>query len=277
MHAVFILSRLRYRHVIELIGRYAELGLGFVDASIVTAAERLGVTTIATLNRRDWERMGHDGDMSEMRVGAHVHGVDGDLGRVEALVIDPVALAVTHLVVGHGVTNRVLVPVAAITEASPEVVTVDLSEADYDRLEPFDVQAEDPVTGGSEDPPLGLDVGSYFLSPFSSPLDGMAEADREAIPDGEVTIRRGDEVWSNDRTKVGHIDEFLVHPHDGLLTHLVLREGHVLHHQDVVVPIHGSQFAEGEVTLGLSFAELEALEHIPVRRHGHVHGEDVTR
>lgn len=38
----------------ELIGTYAELGLGLVDASIVAVAERLGVTSVATLNRRDF-------------------------------------------------------------------------------------------------------------------------------------------------------------------------------------------------------------------------------
>ncbi|MGK2886694.1 MAG: type II toxin-antitoxin system VapC family toxin [Rhodococcus sp. (in: high G+C Gram-positive bacteria)] len=43
-----------YQHVIGLIERYADLSLGFVDASLVTVAERLNVTTIATLNRRDF-------------------------------------------------------------------------------------------------------------------------------------------------------------------------------------------------------------------------------
>jgi uncharacterized protein len=43
-----------YRRTIELIGAYADLGLGFVDASIVAIAERRGVTEIATLNRRDF-------------------------------------------------------------------------------------------------------------------------------------------------------------------------------------------------------------------------------
>lgn len=43
-----------YLRVLALIRRYADLGLGFVDASIVAVAERLQVTTIATLNRRDF-------------------------------------------------------------------------------------------------------------------------------------------------------------------------------------------------------------------------------
>jgi len=37
-----------------LVEAYADLGLGLVDASIVAIAERLGVTTIATLNQRDF-------------------------------------------------------------------------------------------------------------------------------------------------------------------------------------------------------------------------------
>lgn len=38
--------------VAELVARYADLPLGTVDASVVTAAERLGAVEIATLDRR---------------------------------------------------------------------------------------------------------------------------------------------------------------------------------------------------------------------------------
>lgn len=43
-----------YRRCVELIETYADMGLGLVDASVVTVAERLALTTIATLNRRDF-------------------------------------------------------------------------------------------------------------------------------------------------------------------------------------------------------------------------------
>ncbi|HET9242427.1 MAG TPA: PIN domain-containing protein [Gaiella sp.] len=36
----------------ELVEQYADLGLGIVDASVVAACERLGVTTLATLDHR---------------------------------------------------------------------------------------------------------------------------------------------------------------------------------------------------------------------------------
>lgn len=38
----------------ELVARYADLPLGAVDASVVAAAERLGVTAIATTDRRNF-------------------------------------------------------------------------------------------------------------------------------------------------------------------------------------------------------------------------------
>ena len=43
-----------YQRCIELIERYADLGLGYTDASVIAAAERLGITTLATLNHRDF-------------------------------------------------------------------------------------------------------------------------------------------------------------------------------------------------------------------------------
>ena len=43
-----------YLRCVELIETYADLGLGLVDASVVTIAERLSIATIATLNHRDF-------------------------------------------------------------------------------------------------------------------------------------------------------------------------------------------------------------------------------
>lgn len=48
------LTQADYQRCIELITAYADLGLGVVDASLVTIAERLQVTTLATLNTRDF-------------------------------------------------------------------------------------------------------------------------------------------------------------------------------------------------------------------------------
>ena len=51
---VIDLSLADYLRCVELIETYADLGLGLVDASVVTIAERLSIATIATLNHRDF-------------------------------------------------------------------------------------------------------------------------------------------------------------------------------------------------------------------------------
>lgn len=38
----------------ELVEAYSDLGLGLVDASVITVAEHLGIGTIATVNHRDF-------------------------------------------------------------------------------------------------------------------------------------------------------------------------------------------------------------------------------
>lgn len=43
-----------WRRAHELVKTYADLGLGLVDASVVAVAERLGISTVATLNHRDF-------------------------------------------------------------------------------------------------------------------------------------------------------------------------------------------------------------------------------
>jgi predicted nucleic acid-binding protein len=43
-----------YSRCVQLIETYAEMGLGLVDASMVTIAERFRIDTITALNRRDF-------------------------------------------------------------------------------------------------------------------------------------------------------------------------------------------------------------------------------
>lgn len=48
------LDQADWERAAELVETYADMGLGLVDASIIAVAERLAVTTLATLNRRDF-------------------------------------------------------------------------------------------------------------------------------------------------------------------------------------------------------------------------------
>ena len=48
------LTRQDWQRVAELVESYADLDLGTVDAAVIAVAERLNVTTLATINPRDF-------------------------------------------------------------------------------------------------------------------------------------------------------------------------------------------------------------------------------
>jgi sporulation protein YlmC with PRC-barrel domain len=95
---------------------------------------------------------------------------------------------------------------------------------------------------------------------------GMLAIPHEHIPPGEVEIRRGDDVEAADG-HVGRVDEFLVNPSNGGITHLVMREGHLWGTKDVTIPVAQIlRIADGVVHLKLTRADVEALPSVPVRR-----------
>jgi len=212
--------------------------------------------------------------MGELRVGATVRGRDSDLGQLDAVIIDPTTRAITHLVVTHDrLGPRLLVAESAVVQADADVVVVDLDDDGLDACERFDAPNYNIPGEDFDHAEVAFDPDALFLEPYATPMDGWVLTSHERVPKGEVAIRRGSEVFTSDGTKVGHVDEFLVDPDDGHITHVVLREGRI-RHVDVVVPVGAATGIEDDrVVLDLDLTAVDALDKIPVRRHGHVHGE----
>jgi len=212
--------------------------------------------------------------MGELRVGATVRGRDSDLGQLDAVIIDPTTRAITHLVVTHDrLGPRLLVAESAVVQADADVVVVDLDDDGLDACERFDAPNYNIPGEDFDHADVAFDPDALFLEPYATPMDGWVLTSHERVPKGEVAIRRGSEVFTSDGTKVGHVDEFLVDPGDGHITHVVLREGRI-RHVDVVVPVGAATGIEDDrVVLDLDLTAVDALDKIPVRRHGHVHGD----
>jgi sporulation protein YlmC with PRC-barrel domain len=207
------------------------------------------------------------------RAGANVVGTSGELGTLEAVIIDPTAQVVTDLVVAHDrLGPRALVPLRAVTGSTAEDVTLDLDAAGLAACPAFDISAVNQPGSDFTPDDYFMDPGVYYLEPFATPMDSWPLGSHERIPKGECSIRRGDEVETSDGTKAGHVDEFLVDPADGHITHVVLRQGHLLgHHDDCVIPVaHATEISEGKIRLDIDISQVAALDHIPVKRHGHV-------
>src|SRR5690606_5746338 len=108
----------------------------------------------------------------ELRAGARVRGTGGELGIVDALVIDPTARAVTHVVVGRDrLGRRRLVTVDHVLAATPDAVELDLDGAGLEACPPFDEPDFNEPEAGYGAATLGYEPGALFLEPFASPVE----------------------------------------------------------------------------------------------------------
>lgn len=106
----------------------------------------------------------------------------------------------------------------------------------------------------------------YLIWPYSI-YDGMPiQLEHEHVPAGEVVIHRGASVKATDG-RVGKVDEFLIDPKNDIITHLVLREGHLWGKKDVTIPVSEiDRITDDAVYLKLGKKVIAALPAVPVRR-----------
>jgi hypothetical protein len=85
----------------------------------------------------------------------------------------------------------------------------------------------------------------------------------EAIPTGEVTIRRGDPVRATDG-EVGKVAGLVIGTPTGDVTHVLLEEGHLRGKKDVAIPIKSVTRIAGVVHVALTKHELGDLPAIDI-------------
>jgi sporulation protein YlmC with PRC-barrel domain len=113
-------------------------------------------------------------------------------------------------------------------------------------------------------------MGSYYYLPYVTPgMTMQVPVETKQIPPGEMTVRRGTRVQATDGY-VGHVDEFVVNPVNGHITHLVMREGHLLGQKDVIIPVSAmkaiGKTSEDTVVLNIDKHQIESLPTFPVNR-----------
>ncbi|MEA3218510.1 MAG: hypothetical protein QOJ19_4666 [Acidimicrobiia bacterium] len=207
--------------------------------------------------------------MFTFKIGARVEAKDRWLGYLVALIADPVAGRVTHIVVDdQGVPDSGrLVPVEKVLEAVDDHIRLDLNAAQFFHLEPFVqpqyLRGDDYRLPGRDDE--DNPVEQLFLVPVTVPAKGWSFLFEEKVPPGEVAIRRGAEVLDANGKKLGTVDELLVDPSDGRITHLVLRRGHIFGSRTITIPMSAIVEARRDrVRLRLTGDEVGCLQDVPV-------------
>jgi sporulation protein YlmC with PRC-barrel domain len=111
-------------------------------------------------------------------------------------------------------------------------------------------------------------AGAYFYMPYvTSDRTVYESVDQKQIPPGELAVSRGTRVEAKDGY-VGHVDEFVVNPKSGHITHLVMREGHLWGKKVVIIPVSLiDDTRKDTVYLKLDKLQIEVLPTFPVHRH----------
>lgn len=211
----------------------------------------------------------------QIPLNAQVECTDGVCGRSAFVLVDPVVDQVANLVVKEDSSpnTEYIVPVKFVTETIADTIRLSCSKAEMEKMDPFIqtqfIQEKVPerysrYSGGMSG------FGSMYYMPYATPeITEYQKEEIQQIPPGELTVRRGTTVEATDGY-VGKVDEFVVHPNTGHITHLVMREGHLWGKKDVIIPLSalkpmGGTY-EDTVFLNLDKHQIESLPTFPLTR-----------
>ena len=174
-------------------------------------------------------------------IGSAAACTDGPCGAVRRVVVDPVARDVTHLVVEpeHRSGLGRLVPLDLV-EVAGDGVRLRCTLEEFEKLPRAEETDFLPGGSGYQDyaqheayywPYYGLEGGA---DPAVANASGILT--RDALPPGEVGVRRGESVHATDG-EIGKVEGLVVDPAHGHVTHVLLKEGHLWGRKQVTIPI----------------------------------------
>jgi hypothetical protein len=197
----------------------------------------------------------------DIPLNAGVYCQDGRCGTSAYVIIDPVKDIVTHVVVRlEDSYNEVLIPMERIAEADSTHVLLNCVRQDLKYFPSF--MAVHFIEGIY--PYMSYPAGQYMFWPYA--ILETTEEIKKQIPPGELPVGKGTRVKALDKY-VGEIDEFLVNPESGHITHLVLRKGHFWGQRDVTIPVSFiDHIGEAEVVLNIGQDKVGELPSAPIKR-----------
>jgi len=159
-------------------------------------------------------------------------------------------------------------PVKFVTETIADMIRLSCSTAELEKMDPFIktriIENKEPArnAGGGY-----YGMGTFYYLPCDTPdVTVRTFVEQQQIPPGELAVSRGTRVEATDGY-VGKVDEFVVNPENGHITHLVMREGHLWGQKDVIIPISATgDTREDTMFLKLNKHQVESLPTFPVHR-----------
>ena len=200
----------------------------------------------------------------DIPLDVQVHCADGRCGRSTYVILNPTTEQLTHVVVREGAPSRVerMVPIGLVANTGAEVIILRCTKDEFAKLEPF--HSTDFIY--TEIPQYATDPKLTAIWPYVVPVKRIIDETIKRIPPGNLAIRRGAKVQALDG-QVGRVDEFIVGPNSGNITHLCLREGHLWGQREICVPVsYIALIEENIVHLNVDKMTIEAMPVVPVKR-----------
>lgn len=173
--------------------------------------------------------------MIEIPIEADIECVDEHCGRSAGVIIDPTTQEATHFIVKESRPPHVerLVSLELVAETTSDLIRLRCTMGNLSALDPF-VQTDHVWS----ERPRYIDLSGPYSVPYSvcEKEAIVVPVTYEQIPPGEVVVRRNARVEATDGY-MGRVEEFLVDPRTGQITHLVLRERRLRGRKEMTVPV----------------------------------------
>jgi sporulation protein YlmC with PRC-barrel domain len=218
-----------------------------------------------------------DADVARLQMGAKVLATDGPVGELSAIVVDPVAQAVTHLIITpphHPALGHLVA--LDLVEDDGDPIRLRLTVAEFRGLDSAEDEHVLEVSGGKWASARGrtFSFPYYRLSSLAGGSAGSAAREvqpgyyvppddmSDRLPLGEVDVRRGDQVHAADGW-IGSVQGLVIDQADHHVTHVLLAEGHLWGHKQVAIPITNALRVGDSIRVELTKKQVEDLP--PVR------------
>jgi sporulation protein YlmC with PRC-barrel domain len=204
---------------------------------------------------------------AQFTIGADASCTDGSCGQVSRVVVDPVARAVTHLVVEpnhrHGLGR--LVPLGLVDVVAGEI-RLRCTLAEFNKLDLGEETQFLPGTGGWGAYGPGQVLAWPYYNLGGGGMGGGSVPQTityDAVPLGEVAVRRGEHVRATDGL-IGRVQGLVIDPGRHQVTHVLLQEGHLWERKDVAIPISAVAGIEGGIRLRITKQDVQDLPAVPI-------------
>lgn len=207
--------------------------------------------------------------VTRLELGQPVRFLDGPLGSVEDVVIDPGLQRVTHLVVrANELSGSRLVPIDLATKVGSEAeVTLRCTVAEARELPAATEIACSPLTQPAEQPGWDMAIHDVVSMPSNEAgafVEYVPDPDPQVVivydrvPKGEVEIRHESRVTTSDGHAAGHVDGVSID--DGCITQLTIRRGHLWRRSKITIPVTAvARVSHDEVFLRIPKSRLKAF------------------